>query len=685
MNRLKEDGLMNSFEIRAKDGLARIGKFRTKHGTVTTPLLMPVVHPGKSEIRPRELVDDFKFQMVITNSYIISQREKFRSVAESDGVHALLDFDGPIMTDSGTFQMYFHDLPDHEIDPLQIVRFQRNIGTDIGTILDAFSAPDAGREQVEKDVEVSLERAKISVPEKGEMYLAGTVQGGIYPDLREHSAKVLANLDFDVHPIGGIVPLMEQYRYADAVRAALAAKKHLPPDRPVHLFGCGHPMFLALATALGSDFFDSASYAKFAEDDRMLLTTGTVHLHQLRELPCDCPVCSATTADDLKQMKKPERRLSIMKHNLYVTSAEMRRVRQAILDGKLLDLAAERARAHPSLYEALHILLENVEQIERAHPVGTTPSIFYTGPETVLTVPFYRFHSRLIRSYPFRKSRQLVLVPHIADRPFAETTPTIIEAIRETSPDTTLLAFVTPFGIVPWELEHIHPVQQSIFPQHIDTDTLSIAEARVKEFIQKVDVPEILWFDRSTPTNALASAIEGEISTHHFGSASDVIEQLARQRRQDEQWTLSKLRAVLSYQWGLDVSKLPSDVEIEISKGTGKIRYVRLEDDLLFTMVPMTGLLAPTLSGGALLMKMGLPTRYVIKMHEDAVEFVRKGKSALAKFVIDADEELRAGEEVIVQDPEGNLIAVGRAVLSGTEMLTFQRGVAVNIRHSMKQ
>ena len=143
---------MAQFEIRTKDGLARLGRFTTKHGTVKTPLLMPVVHPGKSVILPRALVDDFGFQMVITNSYIIKSHERFREKALSEGVHALLDFDGPIMTDSGTFQMYFHSLPDEEIDPVEIVEFQRNIGSDIGTILDVFSDPNVGRMKVEEDV-----------------------------------------------------------------------------------------------------------------------------------------------------------------------------------------------------------------------------------------------------------------------------------------------------------------------------------------------------------------------------------------------------------------------------------------------------------------------------------------------------------------------------------------------------
>ena len=88
---------MGHFEIRVKDGLARLGRFTTKHGTVKTPLLMPVVHPGKSVIKPQELVDQYGFQMVITNSYIIRSHDRFRDVAVEKGVHELLNFKGPII------------------------------------------------------------------------------------------------------------------------------------------------------------------------------------------------------------------------------------------------------------------------------------------------------------------------------------------------------------------------------------------------------------------------------------------------------------------------------------------------------------------------------------------------------------------------------------------------------------
>ena len=674
---------MANFEIRAKDGLARLGRFTTKHGTVKTPLLMPVIHPGKTMIPPQDMVDVFGFQMVITNSYIISSHERFREKALAEGVHGLLNFDHPIMTDSGTFQMYFHDLPEEEIDPLAIIEFQKQIGTDVGTILDAFSKPDVGKRQVERDVKLSLERARMSVGLKDEMMLAGTVQGGIFEDLREQSAKEMGTMDFDVYPIGGVVPLMEMYRYADIIRVTLAAKKHLPPDRPVHLFGCGHPMLFAQAALLGCDFFDSASYAKFADSGRMLLTTGTVHLKDLTELPCECPVCSNTTASDLQSLPDTEKALALMRHNLYVSAAEMRRVRQAIAEGKLFELVSQRARNHPALLEALQVMVENMGQLVESDPFGKSASIFYTGYETTVRPEITRFHQRVLNKYPYKKTDRVVIVPDLGDRPFADSASTIIGEVRKRAPEEVILLFFTPMGVIPWELEHIHPAQQCIFPEQVDAFTLEQAKKKLSEILEKMEFNEIIWFERESPTNHLVQDFKDKWKLIKTSSASETISALASSTSEMTNWYRRKLRAILMYQWGENVGRIADSDEVQVvfSRSTGKIRHVTFEKDIIFTVVPTTGLLTPTFRGGEILLQQNIDKKFIVVMEQEASEFVAKGKSALAKFVTDVDPNLNAGEEVLVTDEKGQLVGTGRALISGNEMRSFDRGVAVIIRH----
>jgi len=146
------------FEIKDRDATGRICKFTTKHGTVTTPNLMPVINPNKMVISPKELKKLFGTEIVITNSYIIKKDDKLREKALKDGVHKLIDFDGTIMTDSGTFQSYVYG--DVDVEPLEIVEFQKKIGSDIGTILDVFGTPDQTFKEAEEGMKETLKRAK---------------------------------------------------------------------------------------------------------------------------------------------------------------------------------------------------------------------------------------------------------------------------------------------------------------------------------------------------------------------------------------------------------------------------------------------------------------------------------------------------------------------------------------------
>lgn len=253
------------FELTRRDGLARIGKLETPHGILETP----AYYSSKSKTghsAPRELFDDFGFKAIITNSYIIRSDEKLKERALNEGLHAMLDFPGVIMTDSGTFQSHMYG--EVEVKNEDIVSFQRDIGSDIGTVLDIFTEPEWSEEKTAHAVDVTIARTEDAAKLKEKMLLAGVVQGSVYQNLRENCAKRLALVDVDVHPIGGVVPLMEQYRFADLVDVIISSKKGLDPSRPVHLFGCWSPMIFALAALFGCDMFDSASYAKFARTDR---------------------------------------------------------------------------------------------------------------------------------------------------------------------------------------------------------------------------------------------------------------------------------------------------------------------------------------------------------------------------------------------------------------------------------
>jgi predicted RNA-binding protein (TIGR00451 family) len=150
---------------------------------------------------------------------------------------------------------------------------------------------------------------------------------------------------------------------------------------------------------------------------------------------------------------------------------------------------------------------------------------------------------------------------------------------------------------------------------------------------------------------------------------------------------LQKIRSVADYQFGRDAGKkiFPDEVRVVYSKNTGKIRHIHLKEELLATLRPTTGLFVLTLAGAKRLAHEVKPLRCWVKVHDDAEPFVSKGRSAFAKHVIEADDEIRPNEEVVVINRKGEVLAVGRALLSGKEMKEFSRGVAVRVRRGVAE
>src|SRR3989475_100919 len=268
------------FEVRDRDGLARIGVLETAHGPVATPTLAPVVNPNRPIIPPKDLAVRFGAQILITNAYILG-KSLDRDAIVRDGIHRFLGFPGAVMTDSGAFQSHVYG--DVDVTNAEVIAFQKAIQADLGTMLDVFSEPGHAYDRASADVDETVRRAHEAVSLRGDMALVGAVQGGLHPDLRERCARSVSSLDIAVCAIGGVVPLLETYRFRDLVRVIIASKKGLDPSKPVHLFGAGHPLVFPLATLLGCDLFDSASYAKYARDGRMLFADGTRRAADVRD------------------------------------------------------------------------------------------------------------------------------------------------------------------------------------------------------------------------------------------------------------------------------------------------------------------------------------------------------------------------------------------------------------------
>jgi len=454
------------FEITHKDVFGRIGKLTTPHGPIETPALLPVVNPNAALVAPDEM-RQFGAVALITNAYIVYRNTRLKEAALSGGIHQLLGFDGPIMTDSGSFQLSTYG--SIEVRSEEIVAFQRDIGSDIGTPIDIPTPPDVPFERALRELNVTLERIREAMTCCGaEMLLAAPIQGSTHLDLREQHARLLSTLDADVYPIGAVVPLMESYRYSDLSNVIMACKAGLALNKPVHLFGAGHPMMFALAVALGCDLFDSAAYALYARAGRYLTASGTHQLSDLAYLPCSCPVCAAGDP------KLTERELA--EHNLWVSFAELKTIKQAIVDGQLWELVERRCR-YPALLQALRTIQKSCASFEAIEPLKC--SFLYTSTESAERPDVARFSKKL---------NNLELTGRVLITTNRKKTRDMEQEF-----DTTLL-IKAPFGPYPQELAETYPIGQSEVPDPDHASTKS-AVRNLIELIRSKNLEATFAYD----------------------------------------------------------------------------------------------------------------------------------------------------------------------------------------------
>lgn len=623
---------MIDFEIRARDGYGRVGRFSTPHGPIETPALLPVIHPDprNQSIPPEEIAREFGLSAVITSSYITWRSRPLRERAESEGIHRLIGTTGPVFTDSGAFQQ--HAYGHVEVSPDEILAFQERIDTDIAAVLDVFGEPGASPEESRRGMETTLERARVARHARSGL-LAVPVQGGLQADLRRASAEGASALG-DVLAVGGVVPLMEQYRFADLARVLLAARPGLAPERAVHLFGTGHPITFAFAALFGVDLFDSAAYHKFARRGSLLFPEGTLDLAQVRESFCACRLCAERPLTELGGLPTIDRERAIARHNLWMCACEVRRVRQAIHSGTLWELAERRAAAHPALLAGLRAAVGGASSFLAVEP-DSRPS-FRELSETSRGRPaVVKFLRRLDRWRATRGPYQT--------RPRTPLTSEALGDVPTHTPDRSPIDWQVPapVGPVPLELSEVYPVGAWVGPEEFDRSETSAP--------------------RSPSTAGTPEALEGTRS-----------ERVA-------EWSRRQMAGLLSWQFPGHALRLAEPEWRGIrSRSTGRLREFAFRNRPAFR-VGNDGLPRPTWIGAGQLHAATATPHFRVVVGDDAVSFVREGRTLFSRFARGADPETVPGSSVLLVDAHDELLAVGRAELAAHEMGRLTRGVAVSV------
>lgn len=664
-----------SFEIKYKDARGRAGILKTLHGKVKTPALMPVIHPGKQTLD----VGKYGAEIVITNAYLIYKNENLRVKALEDGVHELINYSGPIVTDSGSFQL--SEYGDVDISNREVIEFQEKIGTDVGTSLDIPTPPFVSRDRALREMDVTINRAREALEVRDTLMLNSVVQGSTYPDLRAKCAETLGEMNFDIHPIGAVVPLMESYEYTALLDVIMASVGNLPDSRPRHLMGAGHPMIFSFAVALGCDLFDSAAYILYAQDDRLLMPSGTYKLENLVEMPCSCPVCNSYRPEELRGMKKVERTKLLAQHNLYISFAEIRQIRQSMADGSLWELVEKRCRNHPYLLNALRKMKDYTPEIERYDPPNKKTAFFYSGPESLNRPEVHRHLERLNR---LPQKKNLLLLPP-SEKPYSKHTEpgemkfysnmekefysgTDLTKLR--GDDLQVAVADIPFAVIPLEIDEVYPLAQNESPQIVDQDGKKFLLDHLKRFAEGYDEVGV-----SVEVLEIFDISQKKLNLHHENTIKIPPIPLLLS---DE----TKIEYIADYQFGSGSGRalFSGDTDIVKSKKTGKIRHIYDGDVLIASLRARDGVLVLGMEGARRLHShLSYPINRVV-VNRDAEPFAREGKSIFAKFIIDCDMNIRASEEVLVVNQDDELLAFGKSILNAEEFTSFNTGQAVKTR-----
>jgi queuine tRNA-ribosyltransferase len=355
------------FEVFATDGAARLGRLHTAHGPMDTPAFMPVGTAATVKAMTPESVASTGAQMILGNTYHLMLRPGAERVGRLGGLHEFMNWPGPILTDSGGFQVMslaklrkmteegvtfqsHIDGSKHVLTPERSMEIQNLLDADVTMAFDECTPFPATPEQAAESMRLSMRwarRSKEAFVQRPGYGLFGIVQGGVYRDLREESAKALQGIGFDGYAVGGLAVGGGQELMFSTLDFTTPL---LPADKPRYLMGVGKPSDIIGAVLRGIDMFDCVMPTRSGRTAQAFTRRGTVNVRNARHQDdprpldegCACPACRNYSRAYLHHLIRSEEILGPMLltwHNIQFYQDTMRGLRAAIADGKVQEFA----------------------------------------------------------------------------------------------------------------------------------------------------------------------------------------------------------------------------------------------------------------------------------------------------------------------------------------------------------
>ncbi len=363
-----------SFSLKEKDGSARAGLIKTKHGSIKTPVFMPVGTHGTVKAIFQKDLEDLDIEIILANTYHLMLRPGKLLIKEMGGLQNFISWQKPILTDSGGYQVWslakLREINENGIDfishidgkkekltPEGAIKIQEDLNSDISMVLDECTEYPASKERAKNSMELSLrwaKRCKEVFNARDGFGLFGIIQGGMYENLRKYCAEKLIQIGFDGYAIGGLSVGETHNQMIQIVDYSI---ENLPHDKPRYLMGVGRPIDIIHAVEKGVDMFDCVLPTRFGRNGRAFTSCGELNLRNASfskdESPLDedldCYVSQKFSKSYLHHLTKNNEILSSMilsLHNVAFYKKMMSDIRESIIKKKFNELKVKYLENH---------------------------------------------------------------------------------------------------------------------------------------------------------------------------------------------------------------------------------------------------------------------------------------------------------------------------------------------------
>jgi queuine tRNA-ribosyltransferase len=348
---------------------ARIGKIKTFHGEINTPVFMPVGTKATVKTMSPEELEEIGTEIILSNAYHLFLRPGVEIIKKAGGLHKFMNWKLPVLTDSGGYQVFslgetlkvtddgvlFRSIIDgssHFLTPEDVIGVEESLGADIIMVFDECVPYSASYEQTQKAVERTTNwalRCKNSHKNYDNQSLFGIIQGGFFEDLREKSANEIVNIGFSGYGIGGLSVGEPREIMLQALESTVS---FIPKDKPRYLMGLGDPVGIIESVARGVDMFDSALPTRIARNGTIFTETGRLNIRNSPyiddftplDLSCDCYTCKNYSRAYLRHLYMSNEILALRlltTHNLYFIIRLIHDIRLSILEGRFKEFLLE--------------------------------------------------------------------------------------------------------------------------------------------------------------------------------------------------------------------------------------------------------------------------------------------------------------------------------------------------------